>query len=118
MSFSHVLEYVPVRGNIIWLDFDPQAGHEQAKRRPALVLSPDMYNRKVGLAVVCPITSHSKRHPWEVAIPDGLEVNGFILSDQIKSLDWKVRKAAYICTLPQPALEEVINKLLTLFSLP
>ena len=82
-------KYVPRRGDIIRLDFDPQKGHEQAGRRPALVLSPTDYNRMVGLAVVCPITSEKKGYPWETEIPDNDFVSGVVLSDQIKSLDWR-----------------------------
>jgi len=108
-------EYVPRRSDVIWLNFDPQAGHEQAKRRPAVVLSPDAYNAKAGLAIVCPITSQIKGYPWEVAIPTGLKVAGVILSDQVKSIDWKARKAEFLCQLPQPTLGQVFAKLFTLF---
>jgi len=80
--------YVPRRGDFIWLDFNPQKGHEQAGRRPALVLSMTDYNRQVGLAVVCPITSAAKGYPWEVMIPQGEFVVGVVLSDQIKNVDW------------------------------
>jgi len=107
---------VPDRGDIVWLHFDPQAGHEQSGRRPALVLSPDAYNRKVGLALFCPITNRQKGYPFEVAIPKGLKVSGVVLSDQVKSLDWKIRKAEFVCKLPEAALLEVMGKLQTLFS--
>jgi mRNA interferase MazF len=113
VSKSHKT-YVPERGDIVWLDFDPQTGHEQAGRRPALVLSPKPYNRPTGLALFCPITSKTKKYPYEVAIPEGLEVSGFILADQMKNLDWKQRKAAYLCELPVEILEDVVEKLLTL----
>jgi len=83
--------YVPERGDIVWLNFDPQAGHEQAGKRPAVVLSPRAYNQKVGLALFCPITNQRKGYPFEVNIPEGLEIGGVILSDQIKSLDWRSR---------------------------
>ena len=79
--------YVPARGDAIWLTFTPQAGHEQAGRRPALVLSPASYNGKVGLAILCPITSQTKGYPFEVATPAGSRVSGVILADQVKSLD-------------------------------
>lgn len=79
--------YIPQRGDIIWLDFNPQAGREQAGRRPAFVVSPAAYNRKVGLALVCPVTSRVKGYPFEVVLPAGLAVTGVILSDQLKSLD-------------------------------
>ena len=86
--------YCPKRSDIVWLTFTPQAGHEQAGHRPALVLSPERYNRKVGLALACPITSQVKGYPFEVPIPPGLEVSGVVLADQVKSLDWKARKAS------------------------
>ena len=107
-------QFCPGRGDVVWLTFDPQAGHEQAGRRPALVLSPRSYNRKVGLAILCPITSRRKGYPFEVRIPDGLEVSGVILSDQVKSLDWKARKTELCCTLPPETLHEVVGKVATL----
>src|SRR5215813_14686908 len=88
--------YVPERGDAVWVTLDPQAGHEQAGRRPALVLSPAAYNRRVGLALLCPITNQIKGYPFEVLIPQGLKVTGAVLSDQVKSLDWKARKAELI----------------------
>ena len=83
--------YVPRRGDIVWLTFNPQADHEQAGRRPAVVLSPLSYNAKVGLAVICPITSAVKGYPFEVNLPHGLPISGVILADQVKSLDWQTR---------------------------
>ena len=103
--------YVPERGDVVWLKFDPQAGHEQAGHRPALVLSPGIYNGKVGLAIMCPVTSHIKGYPFEVPLPPGLEVSGVVLSDQVKSLDWRSRKARYCCTVPEAVLSEVLGKL-------
>ena len=85
--------YVPARGDLVWLEFNPQAGHEQAGHRPALVLSPQEYNRRVGLALVCPVTSQVKGYPFEVVLPSGLPISGAVLSDQMKSLDWKARRA-------------------------
>jgi mRNA interferase MazF len=108
------MAYVPERGDIVWLDFNPQSGHEQAGRRPAVVLSPQAYNQKVGLAIFCPITNQQKGYPFEVVLPAGLEVMGVILSDQVKSLDWRVRQAEYLATLPDLVLEEVTQKLRTL----
>ncbi|HLE04605.1 MAG TPA: type II toxin-antitoxin system PemK/MazF family toxin [Anaerolineales bacterium] len=107
---------VPQRGDVVWLSMNPQAGHEQAGRRPALVLSPRSYNAKVGLAILCPITSRVMGYPFEVPIPDGLPVEGAILSDQAKSLDWKARKAEFICRLPSESTIEVLHKLGTLLS--
>lgn len=108
--------YTPGRGDVVWLTFHPQAGHEQAGRRPALVLSPASYNRKVGLALFCPITSQVKGYPFEVPIPRGLEVAGVVLSDQVKSLDWRARAAQFICRLPASATAEALEKLGTLLS--
>jgi len=95
---------------VVRLTFNPQAGHEQAGRRPAVVLSPRAYNAKVGLALLCPITSHVKGYPFEVAIPAGLPVNGVILADQVKSLDWQAREAEFICELPAAAVSEILQK--------
>jgi len=108
--------YSPERGDVVWLSFNPQAGHEQAGRRPALVLSPKEYNNKVGLSLLCPITSQVKGYPFEVAIPDDCEVQGVVLSDQVKSLDWRVRDAEFFCRLPIEVINEVLGKLLTLLS--
>lgn len=107
-------EYVPEPGEVVWIDFDPQAGHEQAGRRPALVLSASAYNGRVGLALLCPITNHAKGYPFEVALPPGMGVSGVVLSDQIKSLDWRRRKAARICAAPQSVLAQVLARLQTL----
>jgi len=109
--------YCPKRGDIVWLSFSPQTGHEQAGCRPALVLSPESYNRKVGLALLCPVTSQLKDYPFEVQIPPGLAVSGAVLSDQVKSLDWKARKAAFCCQLPEDSVREVLGKLGTLVEL-
>jgi len=103
--------YVPERGHIVWLRFDPQAGHEQAGRRPALVISPREYNEKVGLALFCPITSHVKGYPFEVALPADAGVNGVVLSDQIKSLDWRAREAEFVAPAPRGVVQEVLAKL-------
>lgn len=108
------MAYTPERGDAIWLDFDPQTGHEQAGRRPALVLSPSAYNRRVGLAIVCPITTQVKGYPFEVLIPEGLKVSGCVLADQVKNLDWKARRAAKFARLPADAIDEVLAKLRTL----
>jgi mRNA interferase MazF len=108
------MAYTPDRGDAIWITLNPQAGHEQAGRRPALVLSPAAYNHKAGLLVACPITSQVKGYPFEVAIPAGLKISGVILSDQVKSLDWKARQAELLCKLPAPTVDEVLQKLNTL----
>jgi len=107
---------VPDRGDIVWLSFTPQSGHEQSGSRPALVISPQEYNGKTDLAIFCPITSQVKGYPFEVKVPDDLEINGVILSDQIKSLDWKTRKAEFICKLPKAILTETLNKISVLLN--
>ncbi|TLU81898.1 MAG: endoribonuclease MazF [Chlorobium sp.] len=111
------MAYTPDRGDLVWIAFNPQVGHEQAGRRPALVLSPAAYNSKVGLALLCPITTRIKGYPFEVLLPEGLKINGAVLSDQIKSLDWKVRQAEFICQLPTAAFDEVLQKLNALLCL-
>ena len=103
--------YVPDRGDIVWLQFDPQSGHEQAGRRPALVITPRSYNRMVGLALFCPLTSRIKNYPFEVALPKELDVDGVVLADQVKSLDWRTRKAKRFQVAPQGVMEEVLAKL-------
>lgn len=108
------MAYIPDSGDIVWIMFNPQAGHEQAGRRPALVLSPKAYNGKVGLALLCPITSQIKGYPFEILIPEGLEVKGAILSDQVKSLDWKARKAVFIGKLPAEKYNKVVKNLIAL----
>src|SRR3989338_4037166 len=90
----------PRRGDVVWLAFSPHAGHEQAGHRPALILSPGSYNKKVGLALACPITTQVKGYPFEVFVTQGLEVSGVVLVDQVKSVDWKVRSVRFCCTVP------------------
>lgn len=103
--------YTPERGEVVWINFDPQAGHEQSGRRPAVILSPKAYNSKVGLAILCPITNQVKAYPFEVSIPASLPVSGVILSDQAKSLDWRERRAEFICKLPASTVIETLRKL-------
>jgi mRNA interferase MazF len=99
--------YIPEKGDIVWLDFDPQAGHEQRGRRPAIVISQKAYNEKVGLGILCPITSKEKGYPFEVKIV-GKKINGCVLSDQVKSLDWRIREVEFI----ERANDEVIDKVI------
>ena len=99
-----VAQYVPDAGDLIWLDFDPQAGHEQAGRRPALVLSSWRFNRKASLASVCPVTGRIKGYASEVVLPPGLAVNGAVLCSHLRSVDWKVRNSAPICKAPDDIL--------------
>ena len=108
--------YVPHCGDVVWISLNPQSGHEQAGRRPAVVLSPQSYNSKVGLAIFCPITNQPKGYPFEVLLPAGLPVAGAILSDQVKSLDWRARRTEFICTLPTETISEALQKLATLLS--
>lgn len=108
------MAYIPERGDVVWLDFTPQVGHEQAGRRPALVLSAADYNGRVGLAVVCPVTSQAKGFPFEVALPAGLPIRGVVLSDQARSLDWRGRQAAFVGRIPAGVLNEVVAKLAAL----
>lgn len=107
---------IPDRGDVVWISMNPQAGHEQAGRRPALVLSPAAYNGKVGLAILCPITSQAKGYPFEVSLPEGLPIQGVALSDQAKSLDWRARKASFICSLPPRTVLEALQKLRALLA--
>ena len=109
-------KYIPQCGDVVWLTLNPQAGHEQAGRRPAVVLSPRSYNSKVGLALICPITSQVKGYPFEVLLPAGLPVTGAVLSDQVKSLDWAARNVELICILPDEIITEVLQKLTTLLT--
>ncbi len=106
--------YVPRRGDLVWLTFDPQAGHEQAGRRPAFVLSPEQYNRKTGLMLACPVTSQSKGYPFEVPLPGGLPISGVVLADQIKRLDWRARKAEFAVSAHRATTDEVLARVLPL----
>jgi len=106
--------YVPDRGDLVWLEFTPQAGSEQRGRRPALVLSPKAYNGKVGLALFCPLTSKVKGYPFEVELPDGYAVSGVVLSDQLKSLDWRSRKVRFIERISTDVIAMVIARVLPL----
>lgn len=110
------MSYVPDRGDVVWITLNPQAGHEQAGRRPAVILSPASYNGKVGLALLCPITNRIKGYPFEVPLPHGFAVTGVALADQAKSLDWRARKAELIDALPEETIVEILRKLGTLLS--
>jgi len=108
--------YVPDRGDLVWLEFSPQSGHEQSGHRPAFIVSPLAYNRKTGLALVCPLTTQVKGYPFEVPVPPGLKAKGAILSDQLKSLDWQVRHAKFMERAPNALIAEVLAKAVTLLS--
>ncbi len=106
--------YVPDRGDLVWLEFTPHAGSEQSGRRPALVLSPKAYNGKVGLALFCPVMSKMKGYPFEVQLPDESAVGGVVLSDQLKSLDWRSRKVKFIERAPSDVMAMVTARVLPL----
>ena len=108
--------YVPDRGDLVWVSFNPQAGHEQAGRRPGLVLSPKSYTARSGLALICPVTSHAKGYPYEVTLPGGLAVSGVVLADHVKSLDWRARSVVFADTAPVRVVDEVAQKLATLLA--
>ena len=104
-------EYVPSKGDIVWLTFLPQAGHEQAGRRPALVLSPETYNERTGLALFCPITSVVKGYPFEVPFPSTAAVSGVVLADQVKNLDWRARRVGFEGRAERQIIREVLEKI-------
>ena len=110
-----VTPYVPEAGDIVWLQFDPQAGHEQAGHRPALVLSPASYNRIRGMMICCPMTSRVKGYPFEVVVSQ--QPPGAVLSDQIKSLDWRARQASFKGKVPVAVLVEAQAKIKALLGL-
>ena len=101
------------RGHLVYLNVNPQAGHEQTGSRPAIVISPESFNRITGFAVVCPITSVSKDYPFEVALPDGLAIHGVILTDQIKSLDWNARRLKVVDEAPAETVQDCLEKIHT-----
>lgn len=105
---------IPCRSDLVWLEFTPQTGSEQAERRPALIISPKSYNGKVGSALFCPITSRVKGYPFEVLLPEGSGVVGVVLADQLKSLDWRARKAKLIERASPHVLAMVTARLLPL----
>jgi mRNA interferase MazF len=109
--------FVPDAGDLVWLDFTPQAGREQAGRRPAVVLSPRPYNEKTSLAIVCPTTSQAKGYPFEVAMPTRSRITGVILADHLKSLDWRERRAQRIGKIPRSHLKQVLELISTLLGI-
>jgi mRNA interferase MazF len=102
--------YIPDRGDIVWLTFDLQAGHEQAGVRPAVVLSPLSYNERSSLILVVPVTRNIKGYPFEVVLPSGLSVAGAVLSDQVKSVDWRARDARFVCSLPESIVKAILQR--------
>ena len=109
--------YVPDAGDLVWLTFDPQAGHEQRRRRPALILSPRLYNAKTRLALACPITSHVKGYPFEVQLSAGGAITGAVLADHVRNLDWHARRVAFEAKAPADVLPEVRERLRVLMGL-
>lgn len=109
--------YIPDAGDVVWLTFDPHAGHEQRGRRPALILSPRAYNAKARLAVACPITSHAKGYPFEVVLPNDSKVTGVVLADHVKNLDWNARRVEFAETAPPDVLTDVRERLRVLLGL-
>jgi mRNA interferase MazF len=109
--------FCPKRGDVIWLDFSPYVGHEQGGRRPAAVLSPSVYNRRTGLAIVCPVTTRAKGHAFELAIPEGLPAHGVILCDHVRNCDWRARNAEHICDLPLETMVAAIDLTTSLIDL-
>jgi mRNA interferase MazF len=103
--------YIPDAGDVLWVEFSPRVGHEQAGRRPAVVLSPSSYNEKASLALLCPITSHAKGYPFEVAVPAGGRFRGVILADQLRSLDWQQRKVQRAGKIPPEVLDQVRKRI-------
>jgi mRNA interferase MazF len=104
-----MVEYIPKRADIVWLEFDPQKGKEIQKTRPALTISPYSYNLKTGLGLFMPITSKIKGYPFEIII-DLDEISGAILCDQMRSLDWRARKAKFVSSIPPLVLEDALAK--------
>jgi mRNA interferase MazF len=103
--------YIPLRGHFIWLNFDPPAGHEQMGNRPGLVVSKDGFNQKMGFAYTCPISNTQRQNPFYVPIPDGGAVTGVIMADQLRSLDFRARKAIYIADCPEQLLQDVLRRI-------
>ena|SRR5438046_419758 len=110
--------YVPSRGDVMLADLSPTIGHEQSGRRPVLVLTPQRYNRLTGLAVVCPLTNREKGYGFEVPLPHGLKVNGVILADQVKSLDWRHRNIHFLAALPADFVHSVASRVASLLGVP
>lgn len=107
----------PDRGDLVFLDFNPQAGHEQAGHRPALVLSPKSFNMTTGFAIFCPITNQKKGYPFEVDLPSGLPITGVILADQVKSLDWRARNLSIRAQAPDTVVDDVLLLIRTILGI-
>jgi mRNA interferase MazF len=112
-----IRSYVPEAGDLIWLDFTPQAGREQAGRRPAVVLSPSVYNRRSRLAIVCPVTNQTKGYPFEVLLPKTSAITGIVLADHLRSLDWQMRGAEKAGRVSRQAMTEILERIALLLGL-
>ena len=110
--------YVPDSGDLIWLDFDPQAGREQAGRRPAVILSPRYFNQKSSVAYACPISSKVKGYRFQVLLPNGLPVHGVVLCEHMRSLDWRIRNAVFLGLMPDEVLAQVREVVRTIAGIP
>ncbi len=104
-------DYVPAKGDVVAVSLDPQAGHEQRGRRPALVISKDLFNRSTGLALVCPITNTDRKVPFHVGLPEETSVTGFVMVEQVKSIDYRARRVKFIEKIPLPTLNQVLSVL-------
>jgi mRNA interferase MazF len=100
--------YVPRKGDFVWLNFDPQIGHEQKGRRTAIIVSNTLFNEKTGLAIACPTTTKDRKYPFHIKVPDGLPVHGVVMVDQVKSVDFSSRKAAFIAQAPKDLVDEIL----------
>ncbi len=112
------MAYIPERGDVVWIHLDPQAGREQAGHRPALILSPKSFNRKLNVAFCCPITSRARRFEFDIPLPEDLDVKGVILSHHLKSLDWRVRNARYMTRVPNYVVDNVLLMLDSILDIP
>ena len=112
------MAYLPKRGDAIWIDLDPRIGREQSGHRPALVLSPERYNRKMKVAICCPITSSAGRSEFELILPGDLNVSGVVLVYQVRTVDWRVRNARFMTRVPGYVVEEVLLMLASILDIP
>jgi mRNA interferase MazF len=103
--------YIPRKGDFVAVSLDPQSGHEQRGRRPALVISNDLFNKHTGLCIACPITSTRRDYPFHVSIPDGHDVTGYVMVEQVKSLDFRTRKVRRIGKAPDQVMQEALSLL-------
>ena len=112
------MAYLPKRGDTIWIDLDPRVGHEQSGHRPALVLTSEEFNRRMKLAICCPITSRAQRSVFEVALPDGLGVKGVVLVYAVRSVDWRARGTRFLARVPDDIVDSVLHLLDSILDFP